>query len=237
MKRNAKNTAVGRWCMPLAAALLLCGCKALDLTLADFPETVATVATCSANQAGDFSFTLSDGDGRLSPPAGRAIPVSGAPFRTQAMFTPNQTGRSRAGEIQCAHSKDGPGRPSAKAFKVRDRVAPTIAAFAPPGKARVGQAFNVAVNITDDPTGPGLGGPSGLDEIQVNTTGPLSGPGTIQLAGVPPGPPDAAQGPLNYVNPISFTCTREGEGTIRLFVLDAARNQTFSPIHNVVCVR
>ena len=237
MKRNAKNAVTGYWCMPLAVALVLSGCKTLDLALTDFPETTATVATCSATRAGSFTFALVDGDGRLVPPAGQAVSVSGAPFRTQAVFTPNQTGRSRSGEIRCDHSADGPGRPVAKEFKVRDRQAPTIAVFNAPNRAQVGKPFNVMVDITDDPRGAGAGVPSGLDQIHVNASAILSGPGIIELAGVPPGPPDAAQGPLAYRNPISITCTREGEGTIRLYVLDAAKNDVFSPIHDIVCFK
>ena len=109
--------------------------------------------------------------------------------------------------------------------------------FAAPNVARTGQTFNVTVDIKDDPTAAGLGDVSGLDAIHVNTTGPLNGPGIIDLAGTPPGPPDGVQGPKQYNTPIPVTCTGEGDATIRLFVLDAATNQVFSRIHNMGCIR
>lgn len=237
MKQNAKRSITKSLSITLVAGVLLWGCKDLSLAINDIPETVSMPATCTASQGGNFIFTLNSGDGSLSPPAGQAISVPGAPFRTLVLFTPNQTGRSRQGQISCDHSKDDPGQLVSRTFTVRERVAPVIVTFVAPANARVGQTFNVQVNITDDPTGPGEGVASGLDEIHVTVTGPLDGPGIIQLAGVPPGPPTAAQGPLAYNNPIPITCRREGDATIRLFVLDAAKNQVFSNIHNMACLR
>lgn len=220
----------------LLPLVCLSGCKSLNLVPDDIPESVSLVARCTANKAGNFILTLNGGDGVLSPPSGQVIPAPAKPYRAQTNFTPNQTGRSREGSISCDHSVVKPGNPVTKKFKVRDRVDPVIALFAAPNMARVGETFDVNVNITDNPTGPGAGVASGLDAIHVNVTGALRGPGIIDLAGRIPGPPDGVQGPLRYNTPISITCVREGDATIRLLVLDAARNQTFSAIHNMACI-
>lgn len=217
--------------------MCLSGCKTLNLVPDDIPESVSMVVRCTANKAGAFTLTLNNGDGALSPPSGQVIQAQTKPYHAQASFTPNPTGRSREGSIICNHSVVQPNKPVTKKFKVRDRVEPVVALFAAPNVAQVGETFAVNVNITDDPTGPGQGVASGLDAIHVNLTGALRGPGIIELAGQNPGPPDGVQGPLQYNTPISITCVREGDATIRLFVLDAARNQTFSAIHQMACIR
>ena len=204
----------------------------------DLAETVGMTARCTYSKPGTFTISLnsvSTGDGTLSPASGTAVTVNTPPYRAQSTFTPNITGRSRPGLISCYHS-ESPGRPGRARFKVRERKEPTIARFVAPAAANVGETFAVQVDITDDPAGPGQGVESGLDKIFVLTTGPLWGPGVIELAGVVPGPPDGVKGPKRYNANIDVTCSREGDGSIKLLVLDAARNQVFSTLHEMACV-
>ena len=155
--KNHKNNKLLKLSYLMLPLISLSGCKTLSLVPNDIPETVPLVARCTANKAGAFTLTLNNGDGRLSPPSGQAIQAPVKPYRAQANFTPNQTGRSREGSITCNHSVVKPAKPITKKFKVRDRVEPVIALFVAPNVANVGETFNVNVNITDDPTGPGLG--------------------------------------------------------------------------------
>ncbi|MGH9456224.1 MAG: hypothetical protein ACRD2J_01115 [Thermoanaerobaculia bacterium] len=213
---------------------MLTGCgPTLAFAVDDITETIPLPATCSSNQNDTVTFTVVAGDGTLSPPAGQPLPVSAASPRQLTTFTPSQTGRSRWGRMTCMHSN---GRSDSDRFAIRERVSPTIVAFAPPATIRVGQTVQVLLSVTDDPTGPGGGNASGLDYIEVTTTGPLDGPGKIELAGVPPGPPTDAAGPAVFRQNVAITCRREGEGTLRIFTRDAATNQVLSPIHQVACV-
>jgi hypothetical protein len=201
-------------------------------------ETVGMVARCTYSKPGTFTISLNGpntGDGTLSPASGTAVTVNTPPFRAQSNFFPNITGRSRPGLISCYHSAS-PGRPGRKSFKVRERKEPTIVQFDAPANANVGETFAVQVDIKDEPLGPGQGDVSGLDKIFVLTTGPLWGPGVIELNGVPPGPPDGVQGPIQYNIDINVTCTREGDATIKLLALDAARNQILSSLHTMAFV-
>jgi hypothetical protein len=204
----------------------------------DIEETVGMIARCTFTKPGTFTISLNapnTGDGSLSPASATAVTVNTAPFRAQSNFTPNITGRSRSGLVSCYHS-ESPGRPDRQPFKVRERKEPTIVQFNAPGNANVGETFPVVVDIRDDPLGAGQGEVSGLDKILVLTTGPLWGPGVIELAGVPPGPPDGVQGPIQYNTNINVTCMGEGDGSIRLLAIDAARNQMFSATHMMACV-
>lgn len=204
----------------------------------DLEETVGMTARCTYTKPGTFTISLNapnTGDGTLSPASGTPVTVNTPPYRAQSTFNPNITGRSRPGLISCYHSAS-PGRPGRARFKVRERKEPTVVQFVAPATANVGQTFAVQVDITDDPAGPGQGEESGLDKIFVLTTGPLWGPGVIELAGVVPGPPDGVKGPRRYNANVDVTCMREGDASIKLLALDAARNQVFSARHEMACV-
>lgn len=216
----------------IGMALLLTGCKSITLVPEEISEDVQMVVRCTASTAGTFSFAVKKGDGALSE---EKVQAPSPPYQAQVIFTPNKTGRSREGDIYCYHSDDEPGKPVNQTFIVRETVEPNITQFVAPESAQVGQPFDVLVDITDDPKANGEGDVSGLDKIYVNTTGPITGPGDIELAGVSPGPPDGVQGPKSYDDPISFTCTAEGEATIKLIAVDAAGNEKGSSIHKMEC--
>lgn len=222
----------------VAAVIFLGGCKTLSVFPNDFPETVPMVASCEAGRPGEFTMMLKEGDGKMTPASGQSVQSPLKPYRVQSQFTPERTGRSRAGAIECYHSADRPGKPVVKRFIVRDRIEPTTS-FNPPVMAIVGRQFAIPVEIRDEPAGAGLGEASGIDRIQISTTGPLSviGQVDIDLSGKMPGPPEGSRGPTAYDTPIQVVCTDPGKATLRLLVIDAAQNQGFSRIHDMVCVK
>lgn len=212
-------------------------CKTLSLTPTDSPETTPIVVECTAEKAGDFTIELSiDPDGTFTLPIGQLIPVMNRPYRLVGTFTPDDIGHSREGQIKCYHSVDGPGTFVQQNFIIRDARAPEFLNFSGPATADVGATFTMTVDIIER-SDPGAGFPTGFDVVHVNKTGPITGPDRIEKDGVDPGQPDGTRGPMDFLDSIDFTCTDEGDVTIRLLAVDAAQNQTFSDIHNMACIR
>lgn len=209
----------------------------------DIRDSSSSVVRCATTGPGTIGFSVI-GDGMVSN-AG-PITVVAPNFSAQTTYRPTQnTGTSRDVLVRCTFR---PARGAAVATAdakviIRETLVPNVQTFAVPAAATVGRGFDIAVDVEDERlAGPAfVGRTSGLDMVAVTGTGDVRIVGAVDrdYAGVFPGPPTNAIGPLDPP-PHTFigVCSRAGSGAVRLFVRDAAGNRvTPDPVRMVECSR